>query len=124
MAYPSYSRGGSDGPATRAARERGPGATSPAAQHTRRRALSNRKHTLRASAFALTGAAPAVVPLAAMTPAAQAVVAPKSPAARTLPHSRLDSAGNGYWAYDHFTPALALTYPGQSAGRARGEGST
>ncbi len=86
--------------------------------------MSNRKHTLWTSAFALTGAAPAVVPVAAMTPAAQAKVAPKSLAARTLLHSRLDSGGNGYRAHDHFTRTLTLTCLGKSTGRARGEGST
>ncbi len=86
--------------------------------------MSNRKHTLWPSAFALTGGAPAVVPLAAMTPAAQAKVAPKSLAVKTLLHNRLDSGGNGYWAYDHFTRTLTFTCLGKSIDRARGEGST
>jgi len=84
--------------------------------------LSNRKCTLQTSAFALTGAAATVVPLTAMTPAAQAKVTPKPLVAKTLPHNRLDSGGNGYWAYDNFTRTLTLTYLGKSTDRARGEG--
>jgi len=84
--------------------------------------LSNRKCTLWTSAFALTGAAATVVPLTAMTPAAQAKVTPKPLVAKTLPYNRLDSGGNGYWAYDNFTRTLTLTYLGKSTDRARGEG--
>jgi len=84
--------------------------------------LSNRKRTLQTSAFALTGAAATVVPLAAMTPAEQAKVAPKPLVAKTLLHNRLDSGGKGYWAYDNFTRTLTLTYLGKSTDRARGEG--
>jgi anti-sigma-K factor RskA len=86
--------------------------------------LSNWKHTPWTSAFALTGAAATVVPLTAMTPAAQAKVAPEPLVAKTLLHDRLDSGANGYWAYDNFTRTLILTYLGKPTDRARGKGST
>ena len=85
--------------------------------------MSNRKHTLRTSAFALTGAVGTVVPLTAMTPAAHAEVALKPLVAKTPLHNRLDSGGNGYWAYDNFTRTRTLTYLGKSVDRARGRGS-
>jgi hypothetical protein len=86
--------------------------------------LPDSKHTLRTSGFALTGAATTVVPLTARIPAAQAKVAPKPLVAKTLLHNRLDSGGNGYWAYDNFTQTLTLTCLGKLTDRARGEGST
>jgi len=84
--------------------------------------MSNRRHTLRTPAFPPTGAAATVVPLTAMTPAAQAKVAPKPLAAKTLLPKRLGSGGNGYWANDNFTRTPTFTYLGKSTGRARGEG--
>ena len=84
--------------------------------------MSNRKHTLWTSAFALTGTAATAAPIMAMTPAAQATVAPKPLVARTMLHNRLDSGGHGYWAYDNFTRTLTLTHPGKPTDRARGKG--
>ena len=53
--------------------------------------MSNRKHTLRTSAVALTGAAARGASTTAMTPAAQPKVAPKPLVAKAPPHNRLDS---------------------------------
>ena len=86
--------------------------------------MSNRKYTPWTSAFTLTGTAATEAPIMAMTPAAQATVAPEPLVATTLLHNRLYSGGNGYWADDNFTRTLTLTHPGKPTDRARGKGST